>query len=182
MNVHINGYDKVHMMTTTSAGYDYGEETFEKSSAPYSVFPDSRPFLRWLREKGLTVGLISNAEYRYKDVILPALGLNQKTRDPSGTLECSPALKVSRNQTQKFIKLLLRFERAGNIAPEEPLHICDSMRKDYVLAKSVGMHALLLDRFKTPDAKEWIKSGAIVLPDLVAVQEMLSPDKLTTDL
>ncbi|XP_038711837.1 uncharacterized protein LOC120006031 [Tripterygium wilfordii] len=136
------------------------------SSAPYSVFPDSRPFLRWLREKGLTVGLISNAEYRYKDVILPALGLNQ----------------VSRNQTQKFIKLLLRFERAGNIAPEEPLHICDSMRKDYVLAKSVGMHALLLDRFKTPDAKEWIKSGAIVLPDLVAVQEMLSPDKLTTDL
>ncbi|WJX68518.1 hypothetical protein P8452_52877 [Trifolium repens] len=69
------------------AGYDYDEETFEKvfrriyasfgSSAPYTVFPDSKPFLRWLREKGLKVGIVSNAEYRYRDVILPALGLNQ---------------------------------------------------------------------------------------------------------
>jgi phosphoglycolate phosphatase-like HAD superfamily hydrolase len=69
------------------AGYDYDEETFEKifrriyasfgSSAPYTVFPDSKPFLRWLRGKGLKVGIVSNAEYRYRDVILPALGLNQ---------------------------------------------------------------------------------------------------------
>ena len=69
------------------AGYEYDEETFEKifrriyasfgSSAPYTVFPDSKPFLRWLRGKGLKVGVVSNAEYRYRDVILPALGLNQ---------------------------------------------------------------------------------------------------------
>ena len=69
------------------AGYDYDEETFEKifrriyasfgSSAPYSVFPDSQPFLRWARGEGLLVGLVSNAEYRYQDVILPALGLEQ---------------------------------------------------------------------------------------------------------
>lgn len=69
------------------AGYDYDEETFEKifrriyasfgSSAPYIVFPDSQPFLRWLRGQGLKVGIVSNAEYRYKDVILPALGLNE---------------------------------------------------------------------------------------------------------
>lgn len=69
------------------AGYEYDEETFEKifrriyasfgSSAPYSVFPDSQPFLRWLRGKGLKVGIVSNAEYRYQDVILPALGLNE---------------------------------------------------------------------------------------------------------
>lgn len=52
------------------------------------------------------------------------------------------------------------------------------MRKDYVPAKSIGMHALLLDRFKTPDAEEWRKSGAIVLPDLVAVQEYLTTTKL----
>jgi len=69
------------------AGYVYDEETFEKifrriyasfgSSAPYTVFPDSQPFLRWLREQGLKVGIVSNAEYRYQDVILPALGLNE---------------------------------------------------------------------------------------------------------
>ena len=71
----------------------------------------------------------------------------------------------------------IALERAGNIAPEETLHIGDSMRKDYVPAKSVGMNALLLDRFKTPDAEEWRKSAAIVLPDLVAVQELLSSGK-----
>ena len=65
-------------------------------------------------------------------------------------------------------------EKAGNIPPEEALHIGDSMRKDYLPAKSAGMHALLLDRFKTPDAENWRKSGATVLPDLVATQEWLT--------
>lgn len=51
------------------------------------------------------------------------------------------------------------------------------MRKDYLPAKSVGMHALLLDRFQTPDAQNWRKSGAVVLPDLVAAQEWLSSDR-----
>ncbi|KAB1227503.1 Ervatamin-B [Morella rubra] len=64
----------------------------------------------------------------------------------------------------------IALERAGNIAPEEVLHFGDSMRKDYVPAKSVGMHALLLDRFNTPDAEEWRKFGAIVLPDLMTWQ------------
>lgn len=69
------------------AGYDYDEETFEKifrriystfgSKAPYTIFPDSQPFLRWLHEKGVIVGIVSNSEYRYKDVILPAMGLHQ---------------------------------------------------------------------------------------------------------
>ena len=70
-------------------------------------------------------------------------------------------------------------ERAGNIAPEETLHIGDSMRKDYLPAKSVGMHALLLDRFKTPDAEEWRQSGAIVLPDLMAVKDLLTSENST---
>lgn len=71
----------------------------------------------------------------------------------------------------------IALERAGNIAPDEALHIGDSMRKDYVPAKSVGMHALLLDRFQTPDAQNWRKSGAIVLPDLIAAQEWLSSER-----
>lgn len=77
----------------------------------------------------------------------------------------------------KIYKIAL--ERAGNIAPEEVLHIGDSMRKDYLPAKSVGMHALLLDRFKTPDAEEWRKSGAIVLPDLMAAKDWLTSEKST---
>jgi FMN phosphatase YigB (HAD superfamily) len=71
----------------------------------------------------------------------------------------------------------LALEMAGNIAPEEALHIGDSMRKDYNPARSIGMHALLLDRFKTADAEIWRKSGATVLPDLVATQEWLTRDE-----
>jgi FMN phosphatase YigB (HAD superfamily) len=63
---------------------------------------------------------------------------------------------------------------AGDIAPEEALHIGDSIRKDYTPAQSIGMHALLLDRFKTADAESWRQSGAPVLPDLVATQEWLT--------
>lgn len=69
--------------------------------------------------------------------------------------------------------------RAGNIAPEETLHIGDSMRKDYLPAKSIGMKALLLDRFKTSAVEDWRQAGATVLPDLVTVQELLISDKLT---
>lgn len=73
----------------------------------------------------------------------------------------------------------IALERAGNIAPSEALHIGDSMRKDYIPAKSVGMHALLLDRFETHDAQEWRKSGAIVLPNLAATQDFLSNEETT---
>ncbi|GAV75040.1 LOW QUALITY PROTEIN: HAD_2 domain-containing protein, partial [Cephalotus follicularis] len=159
------------------AGYDYDEGTFEKvfrriyasfgSSAPYTAFSDSQPFLRWLREKGLKVGIVSNAEYRYKDVILPALGLNQGSEWDFGVFSGLEGVEKPNPRIE------IALERAGNIAPNEALHIGDSMRKDYLPAKSVGMHALLLDRFKTPDAENWRKSGAVVLPDLLAVQELL---------
>ena len=71
----------------------------------------------------------------------------------------------------------IALEMAGNIAPEEALHIGDSMRKDYTPARSVGMHGLLLDRFKTADAESWRQSGATVLPDLVATQEWLTKNQ-----
>ena len=70
----------------------------------------------------------------------------------------------------------IALEMAGNVAPEEALHIGDSFRKDYVPARSIGMHALLLDRFKTADAESWKQSGAPVLPDLEAAQAWLAKD------
>lgn len=161
------------------AGYHYDEETFEKifrriystfgSSAPYSIFPDSIPFLRWAREKGVIVGLVSNAEYRYQDVILPALGLNKGSEWDFGVFS---GLEGVEKPNPKIYETAL--EKAGNIAPSEALHIGDSMRKDYVPARSLGMHAVLLDRFKTPDAEKWRESGALVFPDLVALKELLT--------
>ncbi|KAJ1260270.1 hypothetical protein BS78_10G219200 [Paspalum vaginatum] len=164
------------------AGYDYDDETFEKifrriyaafgSSAPYSAFPDAQPFLRWAREKGLTVGIVSNAEYRYKDAILPALGLNQGSEWDFGVFSGIVGIE---KPDPRIYKIAL--EMAGNVAPEEALHIGDSMRKDYTPARSIGMQALLLDRFKTADAESWRHSGATVLPDLVATQEWLTKNQ-----
>lgn len=74
----------------------------------------------------------------------------------------------------------IALEKAGNIAAEEAVHIGDSMRKDYLPASSVGMQALILDRFKTSDAENWRKSGAVVLPDLVATQEWLTKEENVT--
>lgn len=59
------------------------------SAAPYIIYPDAQPFLRWARKQGIIVGVVSNAEYRYRDVILPCLGLNQVSaagRSPPLTL------------------------------------------------------------------------------------------------
>lgn len=168
------------------AGYEYDEETFEKifrriystfgSSAPYRVFPDSQPFLRWLRKKGLKVGLVSNAEYRYKDVILPALGLNQGSEWDFGVFSGVEGIE---KPDPRIYEIAL--ERAGSIAPEEALHIGDSFRKDFAPAKSVGMHGLLLDRFNIPDAENWRKSGAVVLPDLVAAQDWLTSEPVNLE-
>lgn len=165
------------------AGYEYDDETFDKvfrriyssfgSSAPYSIFPDSQPFLRWARQEGLIVGIVSNAEYRYQDVILPALGLNQGSEWDFGVF--SGLVGVEKPDPRIYE---IALEKAGNIAPETTLHIGDSMRKDYIPARSIGMHALLLDRFKTPDAESWRESGAVVLPDLVAVRDWLTKENV----
>ncbi|KAK8966159.1 hypothetical protein KSP40_PGU007368 [Platanthera guangdongensis] len=169
------------------AGYDYDEETFEKvfrriystfgSSAPYSVFPDSQPFMRWARKNGLVVGLVSNAEYRYQDVILPAFGLNKLIR-ASVVVQGSEwdfgvfsGVVGVEKPDRRIYEIAL--EMAGNVAADEVLHIGDSMRIDYLPARSVGMQAVLLDRFKTRDAEAWRLSGAPVFPDLVAVQDWL---------
>ncbi|KAH0770830.1 hypothetical protein KY290_014811 [Solanum tuberosum] len=162
------------------AGYEYDDETFESilsriyatfgSAAPYKIFPDAIPFLRWLRQRDVTVGLVSNAEYRYRDMILPALGLNQGSEWDFGVFS------GLEKPDPRIFEIALK--KAGNVAPEAALHIGDSLKNDYLAARGVGMQALLLDRFKTADAVDWRKSGAIVLPDLIATKEWLTSEVL----
>ncbi|CAM0147333.1 unnamed protein product [Urochloa decumbens] len=160
------------------AGYEYDDDTFERifrriyatfgSSAPYTVFPDAHRFLRWLRRRGLAVGIVSNAEYRYRDVVLPALGLNQGSEWDFGVF--SGVAGVEKPDPRIYEAAL---EAAGGVAPAEALHIGDSLRTDYAPARGLGMHALLLDRFRTDEAETWRRSGVPVLPDLVAAREWL---------
>ncbi|EFJ33411.1 hypothetical protein SELMODRAFT_167838 [Selaginella moellendorffii] len=160
------------------AGYsfdpDTGEQIFNRihamfgSTAPYTIFPDAQPFLRWARASGLSVGIVSNAESRYRDVILPALGLNQGSEWDFGVFS---GLEGVEKPDPGIYKLAL--EKAGNVPPSMALHIGDSLRKDYLPAQSLGIHAILLDRFKTAEAARLKESGVIVLPDLSAAQQWI---------
>ncbi len=63
---------------------------------------------------------------------------------------------------------------AGNICPEQILHIGDNLRKDYQPARSLGMHALLIDRFSTPEAHTAKETGVPVVADLLEAQEYIT--------
>ncbi|KAL5670534.1 hypothetical protein ACJX0J_022755, partial [Zea mays] len=135
------------------------------SAAPYVVFPD---------EGGLVVGIVGNTEHRYRDVVLPALGLNQVShaltthactdKGRSGTSGCSRAGVVGVEKPDpRIYEVALRQAGGGGggggVAPGEALHIGDSLRKNYA----------------RPRAERWRRSGgAPVLPDLVAAQEWLA--------
>lgn len=71
----------------------------------------------------------------------------------------------------------IALEMAGNVAPEETLHVGDSFRKDYIPARAVGMHAVLLDRFKTLEAQKWSEAGAPVFPNLASFREWLMKEE-----
>lgn len=64
-------------------------------------------------------------------------------------------------------------QKAGGVAPDQALHIGDSLRKDYLPARSLGMHALLLDRFQTPEHRAAREAGVPVFPDLSYAQKFI---------
>ena len=45
------------------------------SHAAYESFADAKPFLHWAARRGLVTGVLSNADERYGDSILPMLGI-----------------------------------------------------------------------------------------------------------
>jgi len=160
------------------AGYDYDNETFEQvfkriyamfgSAAPYLIYSDAQPFLRWARRQGLIVGVVSNAEYRYRDVILPKLGLHQGSEWDFGVF--SGIVGIEKPDPRIFE---LALQEAGGVAPEQALHIGDNLRKDYLPARSLGMHALLLDRFQTSAHRAAREAGVPVFPDLSHAQKFV---------
>lgn len=69
----------------------------------------------------------------------------------------------------------IALSRAGsNILPEQALHIGDSLRKDFVPAASLGMHALLLNRFDSKEARAAKETGVPVVTDLQQCQDYIA--------
>ena len=171
------------------------------SNAAYEIFPDAKPFLKWARRNGLVCGVLSNADERYGDSILPMLGL---THDELQFQCYSKDLKLEKPDPRVFMAAIKHGEPFLHQLPDgsfarpttitgydnlsnhtshhnfvpvetsEVLHIGNDFNKDFEGARRIGIHSVLLDRYKEHDkAEEWRRRGAPVFRDLMDVIEYL---------
>ncbi|KAG8065171.1 hypothetical protein GUJ93_ZPchr0004g38710 [Zizania palustris] len=82
------------------------------SSALYSVFSDAQEFLKWLRNNGCVVRIVSNVEYHYKNGSEWDFGVFS-------------SIAGVEKQNGKMYEVALEMD--GGMAPAEALHIGDSM-------------------------------------------------------
>ena len=169
------------------------------SNAAYEIFPDALPFLKWARRNGLVCGVLSNADERYGDSILPMLGL---THDELQFQVYSKDVKLEKPDPRVFMAAIKHGEpflqqlpdgsfttttRTASSSPgmsnnnnfipvetSEVLHIGNDFNKDFEGARRIGIHSVLLDRYKESEkAEEWRRRGAPVFRDLMDVIEYL---------
>jgi len=147
------------------------------SHVTYGVFPDVVPFLTWARRKGIVTGIISNADERYGDALLPMLDLsdhldfNVFARDVHAMKPEPRIFDVAVEKANVARSALHGADASTPIAPEDVLHVGNSFSKDFVGARNAGMKAVLLDRFGGDEGDEWRSRGAPVVRDLTEVLE-----------
>jgi len=152
------------------------------SNAAYEAFDDAMPFLRWAQRNGIICGVLSNADERYGDAILPMLGF---THDDLQFQVFSKDIKTEKPDAPIFLAAMEQgagFFPPGAEAclPSEVLHIGNDFRKDFEGARRMGIHSLLLDRYGEAElADEWKRRGAPVLTDLMDVVEFLGRSNCT---
>ena len=110
--------------------------TFSASES-YRLFDDVQETLSDLRDRGYRLGLISNFE-GWLEKMLAELEVGH-------LFEVSVISGVDRVEKPDPAIYELALSRAG-VEPERAVHVGDSMTLDVEPARSVGMHAVLLDR------------------------------------
>eukprot|EP00934_Nitzschia_sp_Nitz4_P009277 Nitzschia sp. Nitz4//scaffold3_size479765//472300//473097//NITZ4_000197-RA/size479765-processed-gene-1.559-mRNA-1//-1//CDS//3329551049//9267//frame0 len=148
--------------------------TFGSNDA-YEIFPDVTPFLDWANRKGIVCGVVSNADERYGDNVLPMLGLSLDTL-PFQVY--SKDVGLEKPDPRVFNVAMARGEQfltsSDPLEPGHILHIGNSFNIDFEGARGAGMHAVLLDRYNDAElADEWRRCGAPVFKDLLDVVELL---------
>mmetsp|Transcript_37490 Transcript_37490/g.65758 ORF Transcript_37490/g.65758 Transcript_37490/m.65758 type:complete len:320 (+) Transcript_37490:255-1214(+) len=161
------------------------------SHAAYGAFPDAIPFLKWCHRRGIATGVISNADERYGDSILPMLGLG----DDMNFLTFSKTVGFEKPGKEIFQAAMKQAEpwlclvnpdkdedsfnpHCPPLKPGEVLHIGNDFKKDYIGAKNAGFHAALLDRYDEKElAYSWRQKGAPVFKDLIDVAEYLGREQ-----
>lgn len=104
----------------------------------FVLFEDVLPTLKALKERGLTLGLLTNVDQDMRP-ICQALGLEPYV----DFVVTSGEVGVDKPHPQIFLTAL---KRAG-VKAEEAIHVGDQYRLDVIGARGVGITPLLLDRF-----------------------------------
>jgi putative hydrolase of the HAD superfamily len=112
-------------------------EKMQQAKMNLVLFDDVAPVLTGLRQRGLTLGLISNIEDNMT-VTLEKLGLTSLL----DIIVTSQDAGANKPQPEIFFMAL---ERAG-VEPAEAMYIGDQYRVDVLGARAVGIQGILLDR------------------------------------
>jgi putative hydrolase of the HAD superfamily len=122
----------------------------------YTLYDDVLPVFQWLKQKGLIIGVITNADRNVADLI-DKLGAKPfldvlVTSGEVGVEKPSPAI------------FLAALERA-KVKNQEAVYIGDQYQSDVLGAGGVGMKAILLDRYD-------IDQGHLDYPRIKSLQEI----------
>jgi REG-2-like HAD superfamily hydrolase len=145
------------------------------SHVAYEVFGDVLPFLRWAKRNRIVCGVISNADERYGDSILPMLGL---THDELQFQCYSKDFSLEKPDGRFFYAAMKQADpwltSDDPLLASHVLHVGNDYSKDFEGARRAGMHAVLLDRYQQGElTEEWRRRGALVFEDLIDIVNFL---------
>lgn len=103
----------------------------------WEIFPEVPEVLRELKRRHLILGVVSNWDLRLAKLLVN-LGLH-----PHFDFFVSSSLCGATKPEAKIFKEALTLAK---VKPNEALHVGDTYEEDFVGAKAVGIHALLIDR------------------------------------
>ena len=135
-----------------AAGHEALVARFEDPGT-YRLFPEVLEVLDELRERGVTVGVVSNWSER-----LPALLTALGVADRFQFVVTSAEMRAEKPERAIFERALFR----AGVPPEEALHVGDHLDRDVRGALGAGLRAALVDRQGAANAPE----GVPVLADL----------------
>lgn len=151
-------YDEV-LTSLSITDPDGPYELYRAFSDPgnYGLFPDARPTIAELRDRGFGLGVISNFEAWLHDLLDRV-----EVADAFDVVAISGPLGIEKPDPRIFHWAL---ERAGE-RPEHCLHVGDSPFFDAEAARDCGMHGVLLDRHG-----RWTDLGADY-PRIASLEEL----------
>jgi putative hydrolase of the HAD superfamily len=118
---------------------DFFEEVFEAfgQATHWQLFPETLEVLAELKDRGFELGLISNFDSRFFQVVR-ALGIHQffdSVTISSLAGAAKPASKIFSYALEQHM-----------LIPDEALHVGDHRIEDFEGAQQAGLHAVLIDR------------------------------------